>query len=69
MSNLRRRLRKLESRLTDSSGLIPNSQAWLNYWHVKAARILDGLDPDKIPIAYLDAILAAGRKHDGAAGR
>ncbi len=69
MSNLQRRLRKLEARLTDSSGLIPNSQAWLDYWHVKAARILDGHDPDKIPIAYIDAIVAAGAKHDGAAGR
>ena len=41
---------QLEARLTDSSGLVPNSQAWLDYWHVKAARILDGQDPDKIPI-------------------
>ena len=69
MSNLRRRLRKLEARLTDSSGLVQNSQAWLDYWHVKAARILDGQDPDKIPIEYLDAIIAAGEKHDGAAAR
>jgi hypothetical protein len=69
MLNLRRRLHKLEARLTDSSGLIPNSQAWLDYWHVKAARILDGEDPDKIPIAYLDAIIAAEKKYDGAATR
>ncbi len=69
MSNLRRRLHKLEARLTDSSGLVPNSQAWLDYWHIKAARILDGEDPGKIPIEYFDAIIAAEGKHDGTAGR
>jgi hypothetical protein len=69
MSNLRRRLHKLEARLTDSSGLVPNSQAWLDYWHVKAARILDGEDPGKIPIEYFDAIIAAGEKRDRAQGR
>ena len=72
MSNLRRRLRKLESRLTDSSGLIPNSQAWLDYWLPKVDRIVSGEDGDtseRIPIAVIDAIIAAGDKHDGAAGR
>jgi hypothetical protein len=72
MSNLRRRLRKLEARLTDSSGLIPNSQAWLDYWLPKVDRIISGDDGDmseRIPIAVVDAIVAAGKKHDGAAGR
>ena len=31
-SGLRRRLEKLESRLTDTSGLVPLSTAWLEYW-------------------------------------
>ena len=72
MSNLRRRLRKLEARLTDSSGLIPNSQAWLDYWLPKVDRIISGEDGDtseRIPIAVIDAIVAAGEKREGAAGR
>jgi hypothetical protein len=72
MSNLRRRLRKLESRLTDSSGLIPNSQAWLDYWLKEVDMVITGEDRagrPRIPIAAIDAILAAGRKHDGAPGR
>ena len=32
MSNLLRRLQKLEARLTDRSGLVPNAQGWLEYW-------------------------------------
>ena len=42
MSNLRRRLRKLEARLTDSSGIIPNSQEWLDHWLPKVDRIVSG---------------------------
>ena len=32
MTNLQRRLRKLEEHLTDPSGLVPHSQRWLEYW-------------------------------------
>jgi hypothetical protein len=63
MSNLRRRLQKLEARLTDSSGLIPNSQAWLDYWLREVDMIVDGEDRrgrPRIPIAVVDAIIAAG---------
>ena len=69
MSNLRRRLHKLEGRLTDSSGLVPNSPAWLEYWLPKVDRIVSGEDrgtSERIPIAVVDAIIAAGNKHDGA---
>jgi hypothetical protein len=72
MSNLRRRLHKLEARLTDSSGLIPNSQAWLDYWLREVDMIIAGDDRrgrPRIPIAVLDAIVAPGDKHEGAAGR
>ena len=63
MSNLRRRLHKLEARLTDSSGLTPNSQAWLDYWLREVDMIVDGEDRrgrPRIPIAVVDAIIAAG---------
>lgn len=32
MTHLRRRLKKLESVLTDSMGLVPYTQKWLEYW-------------------------------------
>jgi hypothetical protein len=32
MTNLQRRLGKLEAQLIDSSGLVPHTQKWLEYW-------------------------------------
>jgi hypothetical protein len=32
MTNLERRLRKLEVCLTDGSGLVPHSETWLKHW-------------------------------------
>ncbi|MBZ5619282.1 MAG: hypothetical protein LAQ69_11255 [Acidobacteriia bacterium] len=32
MTNLQRRLHKLEAHLTDPSGLVPHSRKWLVYW-------------------------------------
>ena len=32
MTNLKKRLNKLEALLTDLSGLAPHSQKWLEYW-------------------------------------
>lgn len=35
MTNLERRLRKIETCLTDASGLVPHSRKWLVYWDRK----------------------------------
>ena len=62
MSNLLRRLRKLETRLTDNSGLAPHSEAWLDYWRCRIDRLLAGeghRDPGRIPLEAIDAIIAA----------
>jgi hypothetical protein len=32
MTNLRRRLKKLEEILTDPAGLVPHTQKWIEYW-------------------------------------
>ena len=32
MTNLQRRLLKLEAQLTDPSGLVPHTKQWLEYW-------------------------------------
>jgi hypothetical protein len=42
MTNLQRRLRKLEAQLTDSCGLVPYSQKWLHHWEQRIYRMLTG---------------------------
>ena len=44
MTNLGRRLRSLEICLTDASGLVPHSEAWLKYWHREISNYMD--DPE-----------------------
>jgi hypothetical protein len=64
MSNLQRRLKKLESLLTDDAGLVPGSPQWLAYWTERADKILNGDDEVKggqIPFEVLDAILETAR--------
>jgi hypothetical protein len=59
MLRLRRRLRKLEAQLTDSSGFRPHSQAWLGYWEQRLHAILAGEEPGKpgcIPLEVWDAV-------------
>jgi hypothetical protein len=62
MSNLLRRVRRLETRLTDSSGLAPRSEAWLDYWGRRIERLVGGeaqRERDRIPLEAVDALLAA----------
>jgi hypothetical protein len=58
MRRLLGRLTKLESGMTDSSRLVPHTQEWFDFWDRKAVRILNGEDPDRIPLEYTDALLA-----------
>ena len=45
MTNLQRRLRKLESELTDPSGLVPHSKAWFEHWERRIDQVIAGDDP------------------------
>ena len=63
MSNLLRRVRKLETRLTDLSGLVPHTEAWLDYWGHRIGQLLDGAgqrETGRIPLEAIDALVAAG---------
>ena len=51
-------LTKLESRMTDSSRLVRHTPEWFDFWERKTVRILNGEDPDRIPLEYTDALLA-----------
>ena len=71
MSNLLRRVRRLETRLTDLSGLAPHSEAWLDYWERRIGRLLGGEaqgDTGRIPLEAIDAIVAASKAQVAQAG-
>lgn len=42
MRNLERRIRKLEARGNDPSGLVPNSSRWIEYWDRQVERYVRG---------------------------
>lgn len=65
MSNLNRRLKKLEALLTDDAGLMPNSPRWMAYGTERADKILQGDDEVRgcqIPLDLVDAILEASQR-------
>ncbi len=64
MTNLQRRPKRLEARLTDSSGLVPYSEKWLDYWQRSVDRWSD--DPDFRPreLMPLEAARAIIRSTD-----
>jgi hypothetical protein len=62
MAGFERRLRKLEARLTDRSGLMPHTKAWWAYWMPKVDRLITGEEagePSGIPLEVCDAIIAS----------
>lgn len=63
MSNLLRRVRTFETRLTDLSGLVPHTEDWLANWKQRIERLLGGQgqgDAGRIPLEAIDALVAAG---------
>jgi hypothetical protein len=68
MSNLLRRLQKLEARSTDRSGFPPQSNGWFAYWLSRLNRILSGEEPGPlgcIPLEVWDAIGVPDRDDHG----
>ena len=59
MSNLSRRLRKLEAGQYDSAGLVPHSEAWFEFWEDKLARSLNGEEVDLrgLTLAVVDRLV------------
>jgi hypothetical protein len=67
MSNIRRRLKKLEASLTDSSRLVRDSEEWFAYWE----KIFEGLVagetptfPGRIPLAAIDRMIEQADRED-----
>jgi hypothetical protein len=67
MTNLQRRLKKLEAQLTDPTGLVPHSQKWLEYWERWIDRWSD--DPsfrprERMPLEAARAIIGRAPDYD-----
>jgi hypothetical protein len=56
MSALSRRVRKLETKLTDATGLVPHSEAWFDFYEDRLVRLINGeeIGRMRIPIEVLD---------------
>ena len=62
MSNLNRRLRKLEAVMTDEMGLVPGSPQWWVYWFEQLYRYIDrepGSQNTKVPFEVVRAYTRA----------
>jgi hypothetical protein len=61
MSRLEGRLRKLEARLTDRSGLVPRTSEWSDYWTTRMDKLINGEPIDvKIPYTVIDVLIGRG---------
>jgi hypothetical protein len=58
MTNLQRRLKKLEGVLTDPVGLVPHTQKWLEYWDRQYCLYLTGRDQNAIWLSSIAAYRA-----------
>ena len=67
MAKILQRLRRLEKRLTDASGLVPNSEEWFAYWENIFDRWMAGEQPaflGRFPLAVTDRIIARADRAD-----
>jgi hypothetical protein len=55
-SNLSRRVRKLEARLTNITGLVARSDEWFAFWGDKIERLIAGEPPERIGRIPLEVI-------------
>ncbi len=57
--NLKSRLKKLEARQFDASGLVPHSEAWFAFWEDKLERSINGEDVEcaGFSLAVIDRIM------------
>ena len=63
MTNLLKRVQKLEARSTDIRGFVPYSHEWHSYWAGKLDQLLAGELPggELIPLAYIDSVREAAK--------
>jgi hypothetical protein len=71
MTNLARRLRKLEAGIVDSHGLTRFSPRWWEYWNEEFERMQTGEDVDLtgLTLADIDAMRGMDRQESAAVER
>jgi hypothetical protein len=64
MSKLLKRLQILETRLTDSEGLVPHTAEWFGYWGGKVDQVIaeEDVDPPGMALEFVDAPIAKGKE-------
>ena len=66
--NLLGRIRRLETRFNDNTGLVPHSEEWFAYWEDIVARYLAGEVPQhrgKIPLEVTDRLIERADREEG----
>ena len=58
MTNLQRRLKKLEAVLTDPVGLVPHTKKWLEYWDRQFYLYMTGQDLNALALSSIEAFRA-----------
>jgi hypothetical protein len=58
MTNLQRRMKKLEGVMADPVGLVPHSKKWLMYWERQYYLFLSGRDRNEIWLSSIAAYRA-----------
>ena len=71
MRNLIRRLHKIEAGLTDATGLVPQTEAWFDFYEARWASIVDDegrvIGPIfDIPLAVVDRVIERFDREQGA---
>ena len=67
MSNVLRRLQKLEAQMTDRSTYAPHSAAWFQHWLERCGQFLttgDGGAIEGMPLAFLDDLVDRGGRDE-----
>ena len=62
------RIQRLETRLADGTGLVPQSEGWFAYWENILDRLLAGEEPvfhGPIPLDVTDRLIANADREDG----
>jgi hypothetical protein len=68
MATLSQRLRRLEKRFTDRTGLVPYSERWYSYWEDIFERLMAGENPTfpgRLPLAVTDRMIERADRADG----
>ena len=65
--NLRARIRSLETRFNDNTGLVPHSEEWFTYWEGIIGRYITGEEPEhrgNVPPEVVDRMIERAHREE-----